>query len=74
MFNLTRQQLLSRLEAEYDKMYYSPYAFYTTYRNRTYFCRSCDRQMFLDVRHPESVSLERLQEIHEYIIDHNAIK
>lgn len=73
MKRLTRKQLLSRLDADYDKMYYSPFCFYTFVGHKSYWTRSCDRQMYLDVRHPDNVSTERLQEIHEHIVNFHGI-
>jgi hypothetical protein len=68
---LTRKQLLERLYAEFNHVY--PYGLYTEQNRRVYFCRSSDRQMYLDIRHPENVPTERLQEIHDYIVTNDSL-
>lgn len=68
---LTRDQLLSRLYAEYNCVY--PYGLYTEVNCRVYFCRVSDRQMYLDIVHPENVSTDRLQEIHDYIVINDSV-
>lgn len=73
MKRLTRKQLLRRLYADCDKQYYSPYCFYTFVGSVTFWTRSCDRQMFLDIRHSDNVPTERLQEIHDFIVNHHQI-
>lgn len=62
---------MSRLDAEYDSMYYSPYLLLTVVGRRTYGFRTCDRQMYLDIRHPENVPTSRLFEIHDFIVNHD---